>query len=202
VPPLDQGVGCRYCGGVPAAQVTFRGHQGIVLLMRFLSAPGPFCRDCGLATFRRMTERTLVQGWWGLASFFITPITVLINMVKRGRVARLAQPAYSSGTGTPMSPGRPLFARPMAIVGIVIPVVVVAIVAFAGSRDTSESEVGNCVKISGDTARVVSCRSEHDGRIIGTADTAEHCPFEATLWLQPEGSRKQVLCVQEEPTPD
>src|SRR5690349_5367533 len=51
---------CRFCGCVPAANVTFRGHQGMIVIMRFLRLEGPFCRDCGLSTFRRMTSRTLV----------------------------------------------------------------------------------------------------------------------------------------------
>ena len=65
---------CRFCGCVPAVETTFRGHQGFLVVMRFLSVPGPFCRDCGLATFRTMTSRTLVQGWYGYGSLIITPI--------------------------------------------------------------------------------------------------------------------------------
>lgn len=56
--------GCQVCGAWPAAHATVRGHQGIVVLMRFLSVRGPFCRDCGLSTYRRMSSDTLWQGWW------------------------------------------------------------------------------------------------------------------------------------------
>jgi hypothetical protein len=125
---------------VPAADVTFRGHQGFVIVMRFLRMDGPFCRDCGLATFRLMTSRTLVQGWWGYASFIITPITVLINLAKRGKVANLPapQPAPNGQSRQPMDPGPPLLARPMTIIGLAIPfalflLFVVAIVASANS---------------------------------------------------------------------
>ena len=114
---------CRMCGSVPAAPAKFRGHQGFVVMMRFLSLDGPFCRDCGLSTFRSMTSRTLVQGWYGYASFIITPITVLMNIVRRGKVAKLPapQPNPYGPSRPPMDPGPRLLMRPMTIVGLGIP---------------------------------------------------------------------------------
>ncbi|MFI5914885.1 hypothetical protein [Dactylosporangium sp. NPDC051541] len=134
-PPVQ----CRFCGSVPAANVKFRGHQGMILLMRFLSLDGPFCRDCGLSTFRSMTARTLVQGWWGYASFIITPITVLINVVKRDKVANLPapQPSPYGASKQPMDPGKPLLSRPMAIIGLCIPLalflLIVTLIVTSGS---------------------------------------------------------------------
>lgn len=118
---------CRLCGSVPAAPAKFRGHQGFVVVMRFLSLDGPFCRDCGLATFRRMTSRTLVQGWYGYASFVITPITILINIGRRGKVASLPapQPNPWGPSRPPMDPGPHLLARPMTIIGLGIPFVLI-----------------------------------------------------------------------------
>jgi len=114
---------CRMCGSVPAAPAKFRGHQGFVVMMRFLSLDGPFCRDCGLSTFRSMTSRTLVQGWYGYASFIITPITVLMNVIRRGKVAKLPapQPNPYGPSRPPMDPGPRLLMRPMTIVGLGIP---------------------------------------------------------------------------------
>jgi len=125
-PPYPPPVQCRLCGCVPAADVTFRGHRGMVFLMQFLHLPGPFCRDCGLATFREMTAKTLIQGWYGYASFVITPVTVLINAARRGRVASLPapQPPPYGPHGRPRDPGPPLFARPIALIGLAIPVLV------------------------------------------------------------------------------
>jgi hypothetical protein len=34
--------------------------------------------------FRSTTAKTLVQGWYGHASSIITPVTVLINLARRG----------------------------------------------------------------------------------------------------------------------
>lgn len=123
---------CRLCASVPAAKAKFRGHQGMLIIMRFLSLDGPFCRDCGLATYRTMTSRTLVQGWWGYASFIITPITVLWNLVPRGKVAALPapRPAAHGQSRRPLDPGEPLLLRPMAIIGLAIPFALVILIAF------------------------------------------------------------------------
>jgi hypothetical protein len=53
----------------------------------------------------------------------ITPITVLINLIRRDKVAKLAppQPAPDGQSGRPMDPGPPLLSRPAAIVGLIIP---------------------------------------------------------------------------------
>jgi hypothetical protein len=128
-PQQMQVTSCRLCGSVPAAPVKFRGHQGFVVIMRFLSLDGPFCRDCGLATFRSMTSRTLVQGWYGYASFVITPITVLMNIARRGKVAKLPapQPNPWGPSRPPMDPGAHLLARPMTLIGLAIPFVLIVL---------------------------------------------------------------------------
>jgi len=128
---------CRLCGSVPAAKAKFRGHQGLVVVMRFLSNEGPFCRDCGLGVFRHMTSRTLVQGWYGYASFIITPFTVLMNLFRRGTVAKLAppQPNPYAPSRPPMDPGPGLMERPMTWIGLLIPIAVVGLIAFAVSQN-------------------------------------------------------------------
>ena len=125
-PPVPQ-TQCRLCGCVPAADVTFRGHRGMVFIMQFLHLRGPFCRDCGLATFREMTAKTLIQGWYGYASSIITPITVLINVFRRGKVANLQppQPPAHGPYGRPRDPGPPLLSRPSALIGLFIPVALI-----------------------------------------------------------------------------
>jgi hypothetical protein len=132
-------ISCRLCGSVPAVDTTFRGHQGMVVVMRFLRFEGPFCRDCGLGTFRHMTSRTLVQGWWGYGSFISTPITVLINLFRRNKVAKLAppQPNPFGPSRPPMNPGKRLLARPMTWIGLCIPIVVLALFIFAISVSDS-----------------------------------------------------------------
>jgi hypothetical protein len=129
---------CRLCGSVPAVATKFRGHQGMLVIMRFLSTDGPFCRDCGMGVFRHMTSRTLVQGWYGYASLIITPITVLMNIVRRGKVARLAapQPNPYGPSRPPMDAGPRLLQRPITWLGLAIPFILLALIIFAIANDS------------------------------------------------------------------
>ncbi|WP_194289677.1 hypothetical protein [Nocardia macrotermitis] len=113
---------CAHCGATPAAAVTIRGHRGFIVFMQFLRMSGPFCRDCGLSTYRRMTVESAWLGWWGVASSIINPITMLINLAAYNSISKLAPPLPGM-PGRPMDPGKPLFQRPGAL-GLLIPIVV------------------------------------------------------------------------------
>jgi hypothetical protein len=125
------GLQCRFCGCVPAVKTTFRGHRGMILMMSFLHVEGPFCRDCGLSVFRDMTAKTLIGGWWGYISFIATPVTVLINLTRRGAVAGLAAPMPPPDGRPhqrPADPGAPLMSRPIAIIGALIPLLLLILI--------------------------------------------------------------------------
>ncbi|MFD6101447.1 hypothetical protein ACFWFQ_02155 [Nocardia salmonicida] len=104
------GVYCAYCGSTPAARVDIRGHRGFVIFMQLLKSPGPFCRDCGLATYRKMTVESMWIGWWGFLSAVINPVTLLINLGPRSTLTKLPPP-IPGGPRIPMQPGKPLFHR-------------------------------------------------------------------------------------------
>jgi hypothetical protein len=108
------GVYCAHCGATPAAHAELRGHRGFLIFMQFRKTPGPFCRDCGLATYRRMTEDSLLFGWWGPLSLWINGATMLLNLLVRAPISKLAPPIPGS-PGQPMDPGKPLLRRPAAI---------------------------------------------------------------------------------------
>ncbi|MEU7554718.1 hypothetical protein AB0B01_20650 [Streptomyces sp. NPDC044571] len=153
--PAPTGYGCRLCGAQPAAAATVRGHQGLIVLMRFLSLQGPFCRDCGLATYRRMSGDTLWQGWWGPLSFFITPVTLLVNLGPRASFRRLAPP--TGGFRPAMDPGKPLWRRPAALLFLVpvalfllaVPTLILIGLA-AGDDKPVTLRTGQCVRNEGD----------------------------------------------------
>ncbi|MFE3985984.1 hypothetical protein ACFXPR_16005 [Nocardia tengchongensis] len=131
------GVYCRFCGATPAIDMDFRAHRGMILMMQFRKLPGPYCRTCGLASFRKMTGDSLVQGWWGPFSFvFANPGTLLLNLVNRARLAQLPPP-IPGAPSPPMDPGTPLFLRPH-ILGALVPILLVAFV-FGNSAKSSSS---------------------------------------------------------------
>ncbi|GEM31813.1 hypothetical protein NN3_28200 [Nocardia neocaledoniensis NBRC 108232] len=118
--PTARATYCRHCGATPAAAVDIRSHRGLLLWMQFVRMPGPFCRDCGLATLRRMTLQSVWLGWWGPLSLMINPITLLANASAHSRIRALGPPIPGM-PGRPMDPGKPLFRRPAAL-GFLIPV--------------------------------------------------------------------------------
>lgn len=105
-------VRCRFCGSTPAVPMTIYAHNGYVLLMTFKNLKGPYCRDCGMNVWRRMTNETLLRGWLGIFSFFIAPMTALVNVVNLPKLTSLASPEPGSGVRSPADPGASLFGRP------------------------------------------------------------------------------------------
>ncbi|MGW4378267.1 LppU/SCO3897 family protein [Kitasatospora sp. NPDC004531] len=140
---------CRFCGSVPAVQATVRGHQGFIVMMRFLKLHGPFCRDCGLASVRRMTSNSLWQGWWGIASLVINPFTMLSNLLAWSAIRRLPAP-LPGAPGVPAPPGRPLWQR-VQILGLLLPVVLVSALVWNGGhswRDTGSGPAPTRINVS------------------------------------------------------
>ncbi|MEW1753885.1 LppU/SCO3897 family protein [Streptomyces angustmyceticus] len=187
--PFAGGPGCQFCGAQPAVQATVRGHQGLLLLMRFLSRGGVFCRSCGLATYREMSAKTLWQGWWSPLSVAITPLTLLMNLGPRGRFRKLAAPV--GGFRPPLDPGKSLLRRPeallfllpMALVVVAIPALVVfgAFVDGTGIGKAPTLAVGDCVRNEGDwkdeDLEVVDCGSaDAEYKVTRRLDTSkDHC---------------------------
>lgn len=109
-PPLP----CDICGAIPAVHTVVRGHQGLVVTLRFLTKEGTFCRVCGTSLYRKMTSDTLWQGWWGLLSVFAAPVTLFMNIGARRRIRALPHPV---GNLRPqLAPGRRVLARLPALV--------------------------------------------------------------------------------------
>ncbi|GAB2719141.1 hypothetical protein [Nocardia thraciensis] len=125
---------CAHCGGTPAAPATIYGHRGLLLWMTFRRETGPFCRECGLATYRRMTLENVWRGWWSPLSVFINALTMLFNLLTYRDISRLPPP-IAGMPGRPMRPGKPLSRRPAAL-GFLIPaalvVVAIGLVAHSG----------------------------------------------------------------------
>ncbi len=60
----------------------FFQHIGAVLMMFNRHVRGQLCRNCVNEHFARTTLVTSFFGWWGVISFFLTPIFLLHNVVR------------------------------------------------------------------------------------------------------------------------
>jgi hypothetical protein len=134
---------CKLCGSTPAANMTIHEHNGRLLWMVHKTNKGPFCRDCGTALLRHHQNSTLYQGWFGIFSFFITPITLLLNLGAWRKVKALGPPQrdpnIESKIPAPLSPGKPLLRRPGPYVA---GAVVAAVIVFFGIRG---ADTGGCL---------------------------------------------------------
>ncbi|MEU9133192.1 hypothetical protein AB0D08_34720 [Kitasatospora sp. NPDC048540] len=171
--PAGYGPYCRFCGSMPATEATIRGHQGLIVIMKFLKLQGPFCRTCGIAAHRDMTAKSLWQGWWGFGSMLINPITMLINLPQRAKINKLAPPVPGA-PGTPMNPGKPLYRR-VAVLGLLVPALIVAAIVFAAQRDADYASAGDCLQRTGTASNpdvaVVSCSgSDAEFKVLGRFD--------------------------------
>lgn len=129
---------CQFCGSVPAANLNFRAHRGLIIVMQYRKMLGPFCRDCGVAAFRQMTAESLVQGWWGPFSFLIAnPVTILTNLVNRVRIGALAPPDPGS-PALAAYPAKPLLRR-WEILGLLVPLAPILLILFASSSSDSDT---------------------------------------------------------------
>ncbi|KAF0846146.1 hypothetical protein FNL39_10557 [Nocardia caishijiensis] len=112
-------VRCRHCGASPAIDVDLVGHWGLLLFRVETTEEGPFCRDCGLATYREITVGSAWFGWWGVQSLFYNLGGFVVNARTRRHIAALPPPETAWGQ-RPMDPGKPLFRRVGAL-GFAIP---------------------------------------------------------------------------------
>ncbi|MFD7450486.1 hypothetical protein [Kitasatospora sp. NPDC059827] len=192
---------------------TIRGHQGFIVVLRYLKRRGPYCRDCGIATHREMTSDSLWQGWWGIPSMIINPIVMLLNIPQRSKINKLAEPVPGA-PGTPMDPGKPVYLRP-TIVGVLIPAVLATLLFVLLKDDPEFAKAGDCVHNSNVIAipglddknpdlKVVPCSDpQADARVVGRADDSNdgetECrkyPDADSYFTYKHGSDKYLLCLK------
>ena len=208
MPAYPQGaIQCRFCGGMPAVQATVRGHQGLLIVMRFLKLEGPFCKTCGIATVRNMTAKSLWQGWWGIGSSIINPITMLINIPTRLKFKNLPEP-MPGAPGQPMDMGKPVYQRAAAIgfLGFLVPILFIVLIIVGNMSSPSSAGLGDCVHnagtVSSPNVKVVSCTSsDADYKVVGklsNSTNTDQCEqFEGyTVAYTEEGrSSEYTLCL-------
>lgn len=194
---------CRVCGHVPAAPVSFSTCHGIVVWLLYRTYPGPFCRDCGTATFRKTTGSTLAFGWFGGISFVATPFFLLGNLLRYRKVKRLPapqrvpmQPHWEGKLGWPMDPGRPLYLR-WSMLGLVIALLMLTGFTWGVVYSFQHPDgVGSCADVSrGGWVDIVSCDDSHNARVVKIVDDREECPSTAQWAFDKD---YEVWCLQPE----
>jgi hypothetical protein len=122
--------------------------------MRFLRREAVLCRTCGLAVFRDMQSATLWQGWWGVLSLIIAPITLLSNLGPWSALNKLPLQPTAPGPRPPLPLGRPVLRRPVSFLFMIPPLllvlgipalIAVGLVADATKKQTSFA-VDSCVR--------------------------------------------------------
>lgn len=92
---------CDSCGDTGATKhVAFYQNVGLVIMRQSKTVEGNLCKACIDRVFWRFTLITLVFGWWGLISFFVTPF-FLLNNVARFLGTRGMTSSASLGAATP-----------------------------------------------------------------------------------------------------
>lgn len=119
--------GCQICGAGPAMKVHLRGHRGMILIMRWLTYRGQYCRDCGTARFREVQSQTLLLGWWGYFSFVINTYNVFHNANQERQLRKLAAP--QGRVRAPLAMGASVFKTPGFAVTLCLPVLLILLFA-------------------------------------------------------------------------
>lgn len=114
---------CESCGTEgPTQYVTFRQNIGLLVMRLTSKIEGELCRPCMVRCFRSYSLTTFFVGWWGVISFFMTPLILFGNLREYFSARKLAEPGLAVCNvalgGTPRRVASGPFALKL-IVGIV-----------------------------------------------------------------------------------
>lgn len=75
------GITCHICGRTsPLKRVKLLQNIGLFLVRKTRTIEGSLCKECINKYFAQFTITTLLLGWWGVVSFFVTPFYLLNNL--------------------------------------------------------------------------------------------------------------------------
>jgi hypothetical protein len=106
---------CQICGvRGPTHYVELKQNVGLIVLRLTKAVKGNLCERCAADQFRATTIVTAFFGWWGIVSFFATPIILIGNVSQylgarqafRAGASRPLRSAAAPSTGTiPLAAG-------------------------------------------------------------------------------------------------
>jgi hypothetical protein len=95
-------VSCQCCGvEAPTQYVEFFQNIGAIVVRFHKSIKGNLCKNCIDQYFWEYTMISLVAGWWGFISFFMTPFVLLNNIIRYLGTQKL--PSVPAGAVPPTS---------------------------------------------------------------------------------------------------
>jgi len=65
----------------------------MVLAQRHGKFQGPLCREHGVGMAKAFLSKTLIQGWWGIVSFFMNFYSVAVDVGSLLKARRLPPPS-------------------------------------------------------------------------------------------------------------
>ena len=89
---------CRVCRmqGLPTKHVVFRQNIGALVLRFTKKIEGWMCKACIREIFWEYTLITLFFGWWGIISFFMTPLFLTANVIQYRLCRDMIEPVSES----------------------------------------------------------------------------------------------------------
>ena len=89
---------CRVCRiqGLPTKHVVFHQHIGALVLRFEKKIEGWMCKACIREIFWEYTLITLFFGWWGIISFFMTPLFLTANVIQYRLCRDMIEPVSES----------------------------------------------------------------------------------------------------------
>jgi len=197
---------CMFCAHSPVATATLRQNKGFIWMRKHAKFTIRACRGCGLALSREMQNRTLIQGWWGLISFFANFVAMIGNAFAIRKFDKLDDPQppadkVSRPNYEPAYQGASIFKRPgvyVAAVAISIALIYVANQHSSGGQNNNWA-VDSCV--AGNEkyiTSVVSCQNPHFGLIVSITGNSTLCPTNTTIYFteqQVDPEPGKIVCI-------
>ncbi len=89
---------CERCGRAPARVITSRKHLGMIFFGKTWEKQGVWCKEHARAQVAVDLVFTLVLGWWGVISFFVTLVLLPGLVAELSKIAGMAAPRALPGT--------------------------------------------------------------------------------------------------------
>jgi hypothetical protein len=100
---------CEACRVRPARRyVVYREIMGAFIVFFTTTVRGDLCQTCIHRLFWRVTIVTLLLGWWGVISFFLTPVFVFLNLLYYIGLLGMESPNGTAGRefAAPVAPAK------------------------------------------------------------------------------------------------